>query len=221
MNKMTALVFWMGLYLVTMACDHNPRVKEQNPRDSEVDNTEPLVYKNIFVADETVSDKLGLARTRFAIEYPDDVEVVFPDNNRDYIIFKVRQNGMVTEELWLGETTQKIVDKKDTKFWIEQAVKTFQMSSPNIQVDFMGEAFFNGHPEYLLWGIIDFSDFETNEYLGNYNVLYTIPYPKLDYHLHAVRVTMLFNQSLNVSTLQDAQHKAKISKIWKTFRYLE
>jgi len=181
----------------------------------------PVVFKNIHVASFKTSDSQGVPRTMFAIEYPDGVEINYPDNFRDHLNIKVIENGKVVEELWIGQTTRKLAAREKTKNYLAIAIKSYQMNNQGMETEFIGEGDFNGKPEWMVRSRVDFSVFDTVAYDGVYNLLFMVPYPEANRDLHAVNVTMIASKNSPINNYADFQNKGVISQIWRTFRYLE
>ncbi len=185
------------------------------------DDNEGTSFANVFSVDRKTSQENDLPPTKFSLEYPDDVTVLFPDNKRDHITIQVMKDGLVIEELWISKTNLKAPERADAKGLLDSYVTSFEGDVADFSAKFVGEAPFKGAMTYQIRAIVDFSELQPEKYAGKYRMLLMIPFPERDQMLNAVSVTMIANQKSEIKSFADFGKEGVISKIWNTFKYIE
>ncbi len=178
-------------------------------------------FKNMYAVDEQACRDRGLSPTSFAIEYPDNMEVSYPDNQRNHISIKVRTGELVLEELWIAETELRRPSRSEAEGWIETFVKNYNLNSQGLTLEFMGEDNFNGENIPQIRGEVDFMSFRSSAYNGLYKMILLLPFPASNDSLTAVSITMIAHEYSEIKSIEDFETKGIVSRIVKTFRYLE
>lgn len=185
------------------------------------DGNTTRTFKNIYVVDELACRERGLSPTSFSIEYPDHMEVSYPNNQRNHISIKVRTGELVLEELWITETELRRPSRSEAEGWIKTFVQNYNLNSQGLTVDFMGEDNYNGENIHQIRGEVDFMSFRSSAYNGLYKMVLLLPFPVSNDSLTAVSITMIAHEYSEIKSLEDFETKGIVSRIAKTFRYLE
>ncbi len=218
-------LFVISVALFTLlSCEYSLNINI--PESKEIDFGEmPVVkantFKNIQVIEEKYCEKYNYPLTRFAIEYPDNVEVTLHEDEYSYIKFKVKNENEITEELSIGYTTLTLPIKSKSAELLEGLMTNFETNIESFQTDFIGKSKFQGSMEYQFNSTADYSDFNDIGYYGKYHLIGIIPFPEENETINAVLITFIANESSDIKTYADFQEKGVISKIWNTFRYIE
>ena len=178
-------------------------------------------FEHVFEIDEQRCLELGLPPTRFAIEYPDNIEVDFPENGRNHITLKFRTGELVLEELWITKTDLKRQNRSEAVDWMNTFVTNYNVNYLGLKVEFLGEDNFNNQNVHQIRADVDFSNLRASMYNGDYKMILLIPFPERDDNLNAVSITMIAHEYSEIKSLRDFQEKGIVSRIFKTFRYLD
>lgn len=188
---------------------------------SDVGATRVMTFKNIYAVDEQACRDRGLSPTRFSIEYPDHMEVEIFDNKRNHLAIRVRTGELILEELWIAETELTRPHRSAAEDWLKTFVKNYNMNSQGLEVEFMGEDNYNGENVHQIRGEVDYMSLRSSEYNGIYKIMLLLPFPVSNDSLTAVSITMIAHEYSEIKSLEDFETKGIVSKIAKTFRYLE
>ena len=175
---------------------------------------------NTYEADYDKCFSLGLQNTHFKIDYPDGVILLEPDNNRDFFSLRYMKDGVIVEELWIGDTNIKKKQKSRFLSMIQQMVELHKYYSPT-EIEFMGKREFHGQQTNIARVITDFAAYNTPEYVGEYKAIFSVPSPVLSDEHHSVRITMIAGENSEIKTFEDFESKGIVSQIYKSFRYIE
>ena len=195
--------------------------KKQELDLGEMAEVEKQTFKNIYVADENICKNKKIPITRFAIEYPDSLDVTFPNNERDHINIKKWDNNFITEELSIGNSTVTFNTTSNASNLLEGLTEELKKQLPDMQIDFIGKKNFKGELVYLFQGNVDFSGYEEQGYTGNYNLISLLPLPQKQKDMNAILVTFIANENSEIKSYEDFESLGMINKVWSTFRYIE
>ncbi|PCI96261.1 MAG: hypothetical protein COB15_11045 [Flavobacteriales bacterium] len=214
----------LTLLIIITSCDFSVNVN--TPENNEIDfgkmpEVKASTFNNIQVIDENYCEKYDYSLTRFAIEYPDNVEVKLHEDEFSYMSIKVRENGEIIEEMSIGSTTLNIPMKSKSMELLEMLIPEFEAQIESLTTDFIGKSNFKNKMEYQFNGHADYSDFKEMGYDGKYRMIMMIPFPENNQKLKAVLVSFVANEKSGIKSYKDFQDKGVIAKIWETFRYIE
>lgn len=218
--------FYLLGFIITalLSCEfsENENSHEADKSDfEEMSGIKAETYKNIQVIDEVYCKKYNYPITSFAIEYPDNVEIILHENEYSYVYFKVKEDNEIIEELSIGYTTLTIPFKSKSTGLLEDLIKKFEAQLDLFHTDFIGKSKFKGKLEYLFNGYADYSSYKEMGYDGKYRIIMMIPFPEKNDKINAVIVSFIANEKSGIKSYSDFQKKGVISKIWDTFRYIE
>lgn len=179
-------------------------------------------FKNIFVVDEVVSKEKKLPITRWAMEYPDGLEVKFPDNRRDYITLNHLEGEEIIEALSISHTPRLRLQKESkVKGFLEEVSNGMKRTSPSFELKTIEKKRFQGKIMWVLQGTVDFSEYKAHGYNGIYHLMVIVPLPEKNRIIYAVSAMFLANEKSRIKTFEDFQDKGMMSEVWSTFRYVE
>jgi hypothetical protein len=210
--------------LLCSSCTFTVETEKPDQTDElgEMPRVSSIFFKNIYIANERTCGSRKLPITRFAIEYPDSLDVSFPNNGRDHLSIKSRnKDNIVTEELSIGNTTLKLNKHEVALNLLENLVDQFKKQLPDMKIINIGKEEFKGTLTYLFKAEVDFSSFKEKGYYGKYRILGMIPFPKTNNELNAILVTFVANEESEIDDFKDFENKGLIAKLWNTFRYIE
>lgn len=178
-------------------------------------------FENIYVADENICKNKNLPITRFAIEYPDNLDVTFPKNKKSHINIKKWNSDFVYEELSIGNSTLTYNNKFLASNLLEELITNLKNQISDIEIDFIGKKKFKGEFVYLFQGKVNFSGYEEQGYTGNYHIIGLLPLPKKQKDMNAVLVTFIAHEDSEIKTYNDFETSGMVNMVWSTFRYIE
>jgi len=210
--------------LIVTACDFSINTnseKEKGTGLGKMPNVEKLTFNNIYVANEKICNIKKIPITRFAIEYPDSLDVSFPNNERDHINIKKWRNNFISEELSIGNSTVTYNTKSTASSLLEGLTEEFKKQLPSMEINFIGKKNFKGEMVYLFQGTVNFSAYQDQGYNGNYKIMGLMPLPKKNKDMNAIMVTFIANENSPISSFSDFETLGMIGTVWETFRYIE
>ncbi len=222
-RQMRITIVFIAITFLVSSCEFNVKTGSQ---EKEIDlgdmpRIEKQSFENIYVADENICKDKSLPITRFAIEYPDSLDVTFPNNERDHINIKKWNNDFIYEELSIGNSTVTYNKKSLAANLLEELVANFKNQLPDMEIDFIGKKKFKGEFVYLFQGKVDFSGYEEQGYTGNYHMIVLLPLPQEQKDMNAVLVTFIAHEDSEIKTYDDFETSGMIDMVWSTFRYIE
>jgi len=180
-----------------------------------------LYFDNIYVADEHVCKNKTLPSTRFAIEYPNNVEASFPNNKRDHIVLQKKSNDTIFEEISIGFSS--ITNSAENKgcALIENLVENLQDQLPDLKTSFIGEKEFYGKLVCLFEGEMNYTSLGKQGYEGIYKIIILLPLPNKNEDMPGVLFSLIANEKSEIQSFDDFKEKGMIHDVYKTFRYIE
>jgi len=178
-------------------------------------------FENLYVADEKLCKEQKLHLTRFAIEYPNGLEIKKPKNGKEHIGIAKKINGIITEELSIGTTSIDLSKEKYALKALEDIAADFKKQLPKLEIITISKKSFNGEMNYVFEGQFELSGYEDQGYGGNYKMMFLIPIPKKDKNLNSVTISFIANEQSEIKEFSDFSNKGMIGSVYKTFRYLE
>ncbi|MCT4622135.1 MAG: hypothetical protein N4A46_00835 [Schleiferiaceae bacterium] len=220
---MKKLIQLAALLLIITSCEFNVNVGgEENEVDfGPMPVVENKTFEKIYIVNEDVCAQKKLPPTRFAIEFPNELDVKLPDNERDHINLKRWENGIITEEISIGNSTITAANKNLATPLLEQLVAEFKKQIPELQIDFIGQKKFKGEMAHMFQGHVELIGVEDQGYAGNYFMMGMVPLPKEQEDMNAILVTFVAQENSQIQSYQDFENAGMIGEVWNTFRYLE
>ncbi|WP_397363265.1 hypothetical protein [Olleya sp. R77988] len=215
------LILALSLNSCEFSINTNKSPKSEKVGLGKMPKVESKTYENIYIADEILCKEQKLPLTRFAIEYPNGLDVSKPKNGSEHIGIKKKANGIIIEDISIGNTTIVISTQKNSLELIENLVADFKRQNPKMETISISKKKFNGEMTYLFEGKFDFSGYKEHGYDGIYKAIFLIPIPKKNEKINAVIISFLANEQSEIKEFSDFYKKGVIGNIYKTFRYLE
>jgi len=178
-------------------------------------------FENIYIADENLCKEQKLPLTRFAIEYPNGLEIKKPKNGNEHIGIAKKLNGVITEELSIGTTNIDLSKEKYAIRALEDIAADFKKQLPKLEIITISKKSFNGKMNYVFEGKFELSNYKEQGYDGNYKIMFLIPVPEKNKNLNAVTISFLANEQSEIKEFSDFSNKGMLGSVYKTFRYLE
>jgi hypothetical protein len=223
MKKIIFLLIGFTIFTLS-SCEFsiNTNLSESDKIDfGEMPIVKAKTFDNIQIVDEQYCKKYDYPLTRFAIEYPDNVEVTLHEDEYSYINIKLKNDNEIVEELSIGNTTMTIPMKSKSTELLEELISQFESQIKSFHTDFIGKSKFKGKMEYQFNGIADYTPYKEMGYDGKYRLIMMIPFPEKNEKIKAVLVSFVANEKSGIKSYADFQDKGIMSKIWDTFRYVE
>lgn len=164
-QKVFCIITTLLLISLFVGCHLNFNKSESDEVDlGEMPNVKAETFNNIQVIDENFSKQYNYPITRFAIEYPDSVEVTLHEDEYSYINIKVRKDGEIIEELSIGNTTLNNQMKSKSTELLEKLVTQFEQEIKSFKTEFIGKSKFKDNLEYQFNGYTDYSAYSASGY---------------------------------------------------------
>ena len=190
-------------------------------------------FPNTFVMTAEKAKALGLERVRFHLSYPNNLEVILPQEgqvNENYLELIQKQNGKLSTSLSLGygtnfglahETANPILGEFAKTFLpnlLEQMKVSLQKQYPQAESITIVEGIWFGQKQPHLRAKTHITDPAKNL---DHDILLTIipiiPPKDQKNGLLLIAQTVLGNS--NVATFDDLPTKGMIAEVWKTFAF--